>query len=305
MAEKYCGMALWKSLGYFDTNVQRGVADQIKHAESPYDKAIELSMKGAEWGDKITFGYLWNAAELEVRDKRKDLKVGSDEFYFEVGKRLRDIIYSTQVVDSVMTRSEMMRSSDGFDKFLTTFGSEPTLSYNMLADAYLQYKLDVREFGKKTARERNNKHIARVVIAYTTTNVAAALIESLFDALRDDDDEEMDGEAFAKLYFENFATNQSILAKLPWLKEAVSIMQGFSSSRMDTQGLQTFANALKQSLKLTQGEGSWGKTIKSYVQSFSYLSGLPFYNAWRDLWASIDKFFVTDEELEEILRDFY
>jgi len=40
MAEKYCGMALWKSLGYFDTNVQRGVADQIKHAESPYDKAI-------------------------------------------------------------------------------------------------------------------------------------------------------------------------------------------------------------------------------------------------------------------------
>jgi hypothetical protein len=69
--------------------------------------------------------------------------------------------------------------------------------------------------------------------------------------------------------------------------------------------MQTFATALKQSLKLAQGEGSWGKTIKSYVQSFSYISGLPFYNAWRDAWASIDKFFVTDEELEEILRDFY
>ena len=305
LAEKYCGMALWKSLGYFDTNVQRGVADQIKHAETPYDKAVELSMKGAEKMDKLTFGYLWNAAELEIREKRQDLKVGSDEFYLEVGKRLRDIIYSTQVVDSVMTRSEMMRSPDAFDKLLTAFASESTLSYSMLADAVLQYQLDVREVGKKAAREKNNKHIARVFVAYTTTNLAAALVESLFDALRDDDDEEMDAGALAGLYFENFATNQSILAKIPWLKEAVSIMQGFSSSRMDTQGLQTFANALKQTFKLTQGESSWGKTIKSYVQSFSYLSGLPFYNAWRDLWASIDKLFVTDEELEEILKDFY
>jgi hypothetical protein len=304
-AEQYCGMALWKSLGYFDTNVQRGVADQIKHAESAYDKAIEVSMKGAEWGDKITFGYLWNAAELEVREKRTDLKVGSDEFFFEVGKRLRDVIYSTQVVDSVMTRSEMMRSSDGFDKMLTSFASEPTLSYNMLADAVIQYRLDVREVGKTEAIKKNKKHIGRVLVAYTTTNLVAALIESGFDALRDDDDEEMDGAEFFKLYLENFATNQSILAKIPWLKEAISIVQGFSPSRMDTQGMQTFANAFKQTWKLTQGEGSWGKTIKSHVQAFSYLTGLPFYNAWRDFWASIDKFLVHDEELDEILRDFY
>jgi hypothetical protein len=144
-----------------------------------------------------------------------------------------------------------------------------------------------------------------VLVAYTTTNLVAALIESGFDALRDDDDEEMDGAEFFKLYLENFATNQSILAKIPWLKEAISIVQGFSPSRMDTQGMQTFANAFKQTWKLTQGEGSWGKTIKSHVQAFSYLTGLPFYNAWRDFWASIDKFLVHDEELDEILRDFY
>ena len=305
LAEKYCGMALWKSLGYFDTNVQRGVSDQIKHAETKTDKLIELSMKGAELGDKITFGYLWNAAELEIREKRQDLKVGSEEYYQEVGKRLRDIIYSTQVVDSVMTRSEMMRSSDWFDKFLTTFASEPTLSYSMLADAYLQTQLDARELGsKKAAIKKNSKRMARVFVAYTATNLAAALVESVFDVLRDnDDDDEEDAWELVKLYFENFATNQSIAAKIPWLKEGVSIAQGFSSSRMDTQWMQTFANLVKQILKLTQGEGSWGKTVKNGVQTASYFSGLPFYNAYRDTLAFFD--WLTPEELDEALKDFY
>ena len=305
LAEKYCGMALWKSLGYYDTNVQRGVADQIKHAESKYEKAIEMSMKGAEWADKVTFGWLWNAAESEIKETRKDLQVGSEEFYTEVGKRLRDIIYATQVVDSVMTRSEMMRSSDGFDKFLTTFASEPTISYSMLADAYFQTSLDAREMGsKKAAITKNAKHIARVFTAYTVTNLASALVESVFDILRDnDDDDEEDALELVKLFLENFLTNQSIAAKIPWLKEAVSIAQGFSSSRLDTQGMQAFANAVKQILKLAQGDGSWGKTIKSGLQSTSYLSGLPFYNAYRDALAFFD--WLTPEELDEMLKDFY
>ena len=305
LAEKYCGMALWKSMGYFDTSVQRGVADQIKHAESPYDRAVEMSMKGAELGDKITFGYLWNAAELEIRERRQDLKVGSEEFYVEVGKRLRDIIYSTQVVDSVMTRSEMMRSPDRFDKFVTTFASEPTLSYSMLADAVLQARLDARELGsKKAAIAKNKKHMARVLAAYTTTNLAAALVESIFDILRDnDDDDEEDAWELVKLYLENFFTNLSITAKIPWIKELVSIAQGFSSSRLDTQGFQAFVNTFNQVMKIAQGEGSWGKTIKSGVQSASYLSGLPFYNAYRDTLAFIA--LLTPEELDEILKEFY
>ena len=305
LAEKYCGMALWKSLGYYDTNVQRGVADQIKHAESKYEKAIEMSMKGAELADKVTFGWLWNAAESEIKETRKDLQVGSEEFYTEVGKRLRDIIYATQVVDSVMTRSEMMRSSDGFDKFLTTFASEPTISYSMLADAYFQTSLDAREMGsKKAAITKNAKHVARVFVAYTVTNLASALVESVFDILRDsDDDDEEDALELVKLFLENFLTNQSIAAKIPWIKEAVSIAQGFSSSRLDTQGMQAFANAVKQILKLAQGEGSWGKTIKSGLQTTSYLSGLPFYNAYRDALAFLD--WLTPEELDEMLKDFY
>ena len=311
-AEKYCGMALWKSMGYFDTNVQRGVAEQIKHAETFPDKMVELSMKGAELGDKLTFGYLWNASELEIREKRKDLKPGSDEFFYEVGKRLRDIIYSTQVVDSTLTRSEMMRSSDGRDKLLTVFASEPTLAYNMLQDTYMEVSLEARRLKKagekhsgRKAFAKYGKRMARVYLAYTMTNIVAAMIESGFDVLRDDDDEEMNLAEFMKIYLQNFADNQMILTKIPYVKELVSIMQGFTSTRTDLQWMTSFSNTFKQVVKLFEGDGNPVKLIKNSLQTFSYFSGLPFYNAYRDLMATLDKLeILTTEDLEELLNEF-
>ena len=306
-AEKYCGMALWKSLGYYDTNIQRGVAEQIKHAETGYDKLVEWSMKGAGEADRLTLGYLWNAAELEIRKTRKDLKVGSEEFFLEVGKRLRDIIYSTQVVDSTLTRSEFMRSPDGRDKILSMFASEPTLAYNILQDAYIQTSLDARKLGsKKAAFKKNGKKIARAITAYTVTNAVAALVESGFDVLRDDDDEEIDIAEFMKLYFANFAADMSIVGKIPYLKDGLSILQGYSPSRSDVQWMQSAYYALLGMSKHLQGEGNPVTTIKNSLKTFSYLSGLSFYNAYRDVMATLDKLdILSSVELEEMFKDFF
>lgn len=306
MAEKYCGMALWKSMGYYDTNIQKGVEEQIKHNETWKDKATDFTLKGAEWADKLTWGYLWNACELEVRKTRQDLKVGSEEFYQAIGERLREIIYATQVVDSTMTRSQMMRSGQIYDKMLTAFASEPTLAYNMVQDAYMGYKLDARQMGKKEAIKKNGKKIARVVTAYTLTNALAALVESGFDAFRDDEDEEMDIVEFMKIYFTNFAYDMSITAKIPYVKELVSILQGFSSSRTDTQWMQSFGYFLQGVMKNAEGKGNPLTTIKNGIKTISYLSGLPFYNAYRDTMSALDKLGIfTSEDLEEIFEDFF
>jgi hypothetical protein len=305
-AEKYCGMALWKSLGYYDTNIQKGVEEQIKHSETVKDKAVEISMKGAEWADKITWGYLWNACELEIRKTRKDLKVGSEEFYTTIGKRLREIIYATQVVDSTMTRSQMMRSSNMYDKMLTAFASEPTLAYNMVQDAIVGLKLDSKRMGKKEAFKKNGKKIARVMTAYTMTNLVAALIESGFEAFRDEEDEEMDMEQFMKLYLSNFAENQGFTTKIPYIKEIVSVLQGFSSSRTDTQWMQSFGYALKGWAKVLSGEGNPVTAIKNTARTMSYLSGLPFYNTYRDFMALLNKLDIfTAEDLEEMFKDLF
>jgi hypothetical protein len=304
MAQKHCGIALWKSLGFYDINVQNGVADMIKHEETVKDRIVDASMKGAEVADKITWGYLWNACELEVRDKQKNLKVGSKEFYEAVGNRLREVIYATQVVDSTMTRSHMMRSKDGRDKMLTAFASEPTLSYNMLQDVYYDWKLTERRTGsKQTAFRQNGKKMARVITAYTITNMLCALVEAGFDAFRDDEDE-MTAEEFMELYLKNFASDMSILNKIPYAKEIASMLQGYSSSRTDTQWMQYMVNAVNGLMKLAEGKGNAYTTAKNFIRAFSQATGLPFYNAYRDFMALVDELdILTADEVEEIFND--
>ena len=294
-AEKYCGIVQWKALGYYDTDISKGITEKIKHADTIKDKVVEAAMKGAEIADKVTFGTLWIACDFEIRDTRKDLKVGSPEFFGAVAERLRDVIYATQVVDSTMTRSDMMRSTDGRDKMLTTFGSEPIIAYNMLLDMVTQINRDIPKFGKKETFKRNAKKIRKVVTAYVITNTMAALVESGFDVLRDDDDEEMDAIELLKLYFKNFAMDMSIGNKLPYFKDAYSILQGYSSSRIDTQWVQSINYMAKDVKKVVEGEGDVSKLIKDTLKAMSYVSGLPAYNAYRDLMAIVDKLGILDD----------
>ena len=305
-AEKYCGIAQWKALGFYDTNIQRGVTELIKHTETVKDKAVEVSLKGAEIGDKVTWGYLWNACELEIRETRKDLKVGSDEFYHAIGKRLSEVIYATQVVDSTMTRSEMMRSSDWRDKTLTAFASEPTLSYNMMQDAIFECKLAKRRGEGESEMRGHRRHFVRVAFAYTVTNMMCALVESGFDAFRDDEEEEMDLATFMKMYLKNFATDMSFIAKVPYLKDAISILQGYSSTRTDTQWMSSFYYAGTGLIKNFQGKGNAYTTFKNFMKGFSYVSGLSFYNAWRDSISLLNKTeILTVDELEDAFNEMF
>ena len=304
VAEKYCGIALWKSLGFYDTNINKGVAELIKHEQTTRDKIADVSLKGAEIADKVTWGYLWNACELEVRDKQKNLKVGSEEYYTAVADRLREVIYSTQVVDSTMTRSQMMRGTGMYDKILTSFASEPTVAYNMLQDAYMEWKFTERQTGsKQKAFKKHGKKLARVLTAYTVTNLLSSLVEAGFDIFRDDEDE-MTAEELIALYLKNFASNMSILNKIPYAREAVSMLQGYSSSRTDTQWLQYATYAVTGLAKNLQGEGNPYTTFKNLLRAVSYGSGVPLYNVWRDSTALLDKVdALTVEDIEEMFNE--
>jgi hypothetical protein len=307
-AEKYCGMALWKSLGYYDTNIQKGVAGQIKHAETKMDKVRDFTMKGAEFADKATFGTLWIACEFEIKEKRKDLKVGSEEYYTAVGKKLREVIYLTQVVDSTMTRSQMMRSTDRMDKLYTSFMSEPTLAYNMVLDAVSELNLDARKMGKSEAIKKNGTRIARVIAAYTVTNAVAALIESAFDAYRDDEDEEMSFEKYIKIYLSNFKNDMGLIGKIPVIKDVISIFEGYGTSNTAFSGFESLYYAINGWTKVftTEKKGNPVNALKHSIKAVSYLTGLPFYNVYRDVMAGVDKSEVfTAEDLEEMLNGYF
>jgi hypothetical protein len=289
-AKEWCGIALWKSMGYFDTDITRSITDKIKHAESVKDKTVEATLWGVEKADEWAWGYLWNACELEVRETRRDLEVGSKEFNKEVGIRLREIVYRTQVVDSQLTRSQMMRSPDGWDKMLTMFASESTLSFNLVTDVFASQELDKRSMGKKAAKEKNKKYMRKVITAYVVTNVVTSALQSLFDAFRDYDEDDKDEEYWAKLMAENFANNTSFLNKIPYINVFGSIVSGFSASRVETDWMESTVKSAREMFKIISGEGSGEKLFKNLLKALSDATGIAAYNIYRDVVAFLKLF---------------
>ena len=279
-AKKYCGIALLKSQGYFETGVSANTTKKMIHDESFGEKVTEWSLKGAEFMDERTWGLLWNACEFEVRAKRKDLNVKSEEFYKVVADKLRDVIYETQVVDSPLTKSDLMRSGDTGAKMITMFASEMTVAYNMAYESAYQTHLDAKKMGKKEAIKKNAKNLSMTLMAYTLTSVANALATGLVEAFRyggGDDEEE-------NKFLKNFLADWLIIGKIPYFKESISMAQGFSSSRSDTLWLQSAFKAYEYWSKVLDGKDD--KTMKALdetLKSLSYVSGYAIYNQWRDL----------------------
>ena len=303
-ALEHCGMVLWKSMGFYDTNISRGVLSQITHDETLRDKAVEKSMKLAGLGDQITIAYLWTACEHEIKAERTDLEVGTEEFYKAIGLRLREIIYATQVVDSTVTRSSLMRSGNRYDKIITAFGSEPTLALNMLQDAFLQYKLTERAEGKKVAIKKHRKNVLIAISTYATTGIVTSLVATAMDMYRDNDDDDDDEGEVLKTYISNLFNDLSIIGKIPYVKDLVSYFEGYSSSRMDTQWMQYLAKTYRDIMKIFEGKGNTYTVTKDILRLAASLSGIPYYNAYRDLIAGLDKLGILEEEdLEEMLKD--
>ena len=278
-AKKYCGIALWKSFGFFDTNISRSIEDQMKGVKDIKQKLIELSLKGAELGDAITWGALWNACEYEVAQTTKN-KVGSEEFYQEVGKKLREVVYRTQVVDSTLTRSEMMRSKNTKAQELSAFMSEPTLSANILMDAGFEFNAEKRRTGSvKAAWNKTGKYIGRAVAVYAIGQLAAALMEGFWDAWRDDEDEE-----FWKKFQDAFSKNL-ILDVLPFNK--IPIIADFAEAVLSLVGLGYFSSDDLASTGISQTVSA----VDTWKDALSDKSSVTVYNALYKSTRAISSFF--------------
>lgn len=318
-AEANSGIALWKQMGFYDTNIGRSVRDQIKNAGTWKDSTTEFLMKGAEWADRLTWGRLWNACKAEVRDKQK---LTGDALLKATAERFREVIYSTQVVDSTMTRSQAMRATGVYGAVSTAFMSEPTLSYNLLLKAYTDYTAELRATGDKKEAWRNaSGKIARALATYLVSAAASGLAESIVDACRDDDEyatwlekylsaligaKYKDGKFSGVDPLEsNLFMDVDILSKLPILKDFMSMISGYENDRMDTEWISNLIDAYRiwdETIKLETGEldeptdvtynGNmtlYGKIYKT-LKAVSQATGLPISAASREvvtLWNTI------------------
>lgn len=253
------GIALWKSLGFFDTDVGRSIRDQIKGKSSKIDDLVDKTMVPAEKGDEVTWARLWRACKLEVQDKQH---LTGEELLNATAERFREVIYRTQVVDSTMTRSHAMRGSGTLTKMATSFMSEPTVSYNMVMESTRQIAEDAKRMGMRTAIRRNWKTAGRAYQAYIVSAIVTAIVESLYDALRDSDDDKYLDKVWKALGGEkpetvkdgildvifglngNLAGDINPIGKVPYLRDVVSILGGYSNGRMDTEAVANLKKAI-------------------------------------------------------------
>ncbi len=277
--KKYAPVAIIKEMGYFDTNMAQSTVDYLNNADYKGKEKIAAFFKDGAYrdeamgyfaskADEITWAHIWNACKAETKDKHPDLS--TEESLQKAGERFTEVVTKTQVYDSVFSRSALMRSKNGAVKMATAFMAEPTTSLNMLVNATVQAKRG--KFSKKQA----TKIIASLVIA----SVINSLLQSIVTAARNDDDDKTYFEKYLAELIPNFIDNANPVNQIAFVKDVISIFQGYDVTRADMSVISDLYNSIHN---LNSGNLTYEQKIESLAGSIGAFFGLPIKNVIRDI----------------------
>ena len=213
-------------------------------------------------------------------------------------ERFDEVILTTQVMDSTISRSQNMRSTSLAMSELTGFMSEPTLTYNTILDAYTDFMLEKRRNTGK-AWEKTRGKIGRTFAVYILTSAFTAAAAAIADACRDDDEYETWVEKWLEHFWENFKANSNPLKLVPVVSQLYEVLvEGESQGSMLFEPMERLRSAYdvaKETVGLFAGwideptevtyfgkMTGWGKVYK-LIQAAGTLSGIPAGSAARDV----------------------
>lgn len=277
LVKKWCPIAAWKSWGFYETDIGRGLNSLLVDQSTALERATEKSMVLAEKADEITWKALWRAVEAETRDLYEgELEPGTDEFYERVGQRMSDIIDKTQVVDSVFHRSPIMRDR-GFSAIYTSFMAEPIKTYNMVERA-------IANFAENRNDPAAKRKLMRTVAVYVLNGLAGAMAKSVIGAARDDDKEKNYWEKYLETLGENAMDNLLFTNNIPVVNDYLDTLRGNEPSRLDLQSIDRVRQLVNEVPKMIDGTSKWStfKGMYKFAQMASDVTGVPAYAAIRD-----------------------
>ena len=295
--QRYSGIAAWKSLGFYDVNISRGLTDIIKHKATVRDQISEFGMWGAEKADLLTWAGIWSACKEEVMKKQR-IRPKDEGFYEAVTKLFEDVVYKTQVVDSVLTKNEYLRSKGFFARAIGSFMSEPTTTASMLIDAYDKYHADLqRGMNRTQAWKKNGRNIVRTAYVYGISAVILAAVQAVADAFRDDDDYQEFMEKWLEAFGGNLVDELMPINKLPILSDFYEV----AKELLSIVGVDTYGNApssvfmqwydsLIKGVEIIHGKitgeedrYTWYGGVYKLLQAVSGMTGLPMAAATREI----------------------
>ena len=277
--KKYAPIAIIKEMGYFDTNMglstydfitgkeYSGFSAKMKAAVSDSNYRDEILSKAPALADELAWCGIWEAVKRETADKNRSMDTQSDAFLKKCAERFTDVIIKTQVYDSVLARSALMRSKDTGVKMATSFLAEPTTSINMVEDALIKGKNGDKTFAR------------RAIGSVIASQILNGILVSFVYAGRDDDEE--------KTYLEKYlgSLSGSVVDSLnpgnyiPFIRDIISIVQGYEVERSDMSVISDLWNAWK---KLGSSTVAPYRKVEDFVGSIAQIFGLPVKNIMRD-----------------------
>lgn len=291
---EYAPIAQWKEWGNYEMNVGRTMKELLI-GQNFYESFLEKSMIAAGIMDKLTWGRIWRAAELEVKKKHSELT--GNRYYETVGKRFSEIIDGTQVVDSILHRNQMMRSQSLFSQMATSFMSEPTKTYNMMRNSMVAVMKD--------NTPENRKKVVRTFMTLVANGVCVAAAAGLVDMLRDDDDDETLLEKWLQAFRGDFSEAESVsdyilaaigsnlgnsfnpLGYIPYMRDIFSVIQGYTVQRTDISWLNDLVKSGKNLMRYMEGDSNYtlNAVLMDAAGSLSKATGIPINSAKRDIMA--------------------
>lgn len=280
--KKYAPVAAIKEIGYFDQGLGRsarewmtareygGLAEKAKGlvTDSNYRSDVIMALPGLM--DELTWCSIWQAVEREVADTT-NLKTGSEEFNKRVGDRFTQIITETQVYDSVFSRSAMMRSKDVGVKMATAFMAEPLTNVSMVVDAIDDFRNGRKALG------------ARKLGSVVASMLLNSILVSFVYAARNDDDDKSYIEKYIAALTGELKDGFNPLTYIPYIKDVVSIVQGYDVERNDMTMIADLWNAYTS---LKSDKKSTYRKIEDFAGRIAQIFGLPLKNVMRDMRAA-------------------
>lgn len=292
---KHSGTAVIKDMGKFDVGLGMTASQYMRDehlnaletwrrlkGESKTKAGQEAFRRAIDWltaapgkADQWTWGIIWKAVENEQAELHPDMDRNSDAFLDIVGARFDDVIDQTQVYDSVLTRSDLMRSKNAMHQMATSFMSEPTLSLNMLYDAVKGNHSKAKRVG--------------IIASVAASQVLAGAMAALVQAWNDDKDKRNFAEKYADAALGNIADNLNPLGMIPYISDIVSILQGYDVERADMSVISTLSKyTLSFANKVINGETLTLKDWENFAGNWANLTGIPAKNIMREIRRTIN-----------------
>ena len=281
--KQYAPVARIKEMGYFDTNVgpqttewitakeYKGFKEKLKGLKDS-EYRDELLSKAPALADELAWTHIWNAVKKEIASTT-NLKEGSEAFLKRAGERFTEVVVNTQVYDSVLTRSGLMRSKDTGVKMATAFMAEPTTSLNMIVNAFVQAK-------------RGNKKLARNIVGGVAASIIFnSILVSLVYAARDDDEDETYAEKYLGSLVSELIDGFNPITYIPFAKDIWSIALGYDVERSD---MSAYSKLWESFEELFDEKKSVEEKVTDFSGSVATIFGFPLKNILRDVNAVIN-----------------